>query len=137
MSQNTISLFMAERLIQHLFGSVPYVKPSQYRMSLWVGNPGRDGTAGGFEVTAPEYQRLNVTLNPVTNQQKARNANNLIWANPTSNWGAVSHWAIHDNASEEDMLYSGPWDTPVSVTNGGTPFTVPIGGFELNFGNPP
>lgn len=135
MTQNAASLYLAEALVQQLFGSTPFVKPAQYFLGLWVGNPGRDGAGGGAEVIAAEYERLPVTLNPVVNQQKARNANNLIYADPLGPWGQISHWALYDDLTDANIIFSGAWDTPVTIDADSDPFEVPINGLEINLAN--
>jgi hypothetical protein len=113
------STYLQNRLIDHLFRSATFAKPSALYIALFTAPPSDAG--GGTEVPGGVgYARVN--LPPLDTNWRATqggttgissgsggtsNALTVTFGAPTVNWGTVTHWAIYDAVTAGNLLI---WD---------------------------
>jgi len=111
--------YLENKLIDHLFRTGTFTKPSGLYVALLTAAPSDVG--GGTEVTGGSYARVN--LAPLDTNWKATqggtsgvssgtggltsNATAITYPAPTANWGTITHFAIYDAASGGNLLI---WD---------------------------
>jgi hypothetical protein len=135
--------YLENLIIDHLFRTRTFAKPSALWMALFTGAPTDAG--GGTEVSGGAYARVN--LPPLDTNWTATqggtsgnssgsgggtgNAVAITFAGPTANWGTITHFAIMDAASGGNMLI---WDTltvPRTVINGDPSPSFAIGALQV------
>ena len=111
--------YLENKLIDHVFRSASFTKPTGLFIALFTGAPTDAG--GGVEVTGGAYARVN--LAPLDTNWKATqggtsgvssgtggqtsNAVAITFPAPTANWGSVTHFGIFDAASGGNLII---WD---------------------------
>jgi hypothetical protein len=109
-------------LIKHLFRTGSYTKPSVLHVALYTAAPGEAG--GGTEVSGGSYAR--VQRDPLDANWAAVSAGNgqtsnvadITYPAPTANWGTVTHMAIHDHATLDQVLVYGALTNSRVINNG-------------------
>lgn len=111
--------YLENKLVDHLFRTTAFVKPTALYVALFTAAPSDLG--GGTEVAGGSYARAN--LAPLDTNWKATqggtsgassgtggqtsNAVAITFPVPTGNWGTVTHFGIFDAASAGNLLI---WD---------------------------
>jgi hypothetical protein len=111
--------YLENLIIDHLFRTRTFAKPSALYLALFTAAPSDSG--GGTEVTGGSYARVNLAPldtnwnatqggtsgNSSGSGGQTANAVAITFPAPTANWGTVTHFAIMDAASGGNMLI---WD---------------------------
>lgn len=119
MGTQQASDFLENLVIDHLFRTRTWAKPTVLYMALFTAAPSDAG--GGTEVTGGSYARVNLApLDANWNATQGGNAGNssgtggvtantstITFPAPTANWGTVTHFAIMDALTAGNMLI---WD---------------------------
>ena len=111
--------YLENKLIDHLFRTATFAKPTGLYLALFTAAP--SDAAGGTEVSGGSYARVN--LAPSDTNWKATqggtsgnssgtggataNAAAITFPAPTANWGSVTHFGIFDAASAGHLLLWG------------------------------
>jgi hypothetical protein len=111
--------YLENKIIDHLFRTNTFAKPSGLYVALFTAAP--SDAAGGTEVSGGSYARVN--LAPLDTNWKATqggtsgassgtggataNAVAITFPAPSANWGTVTHFGIFDAASGGNLLI---WD---------------------------
>lgn len=138
--------YLENLIIDHLFRTRSWAKPTALWMALFTSAPSDSG--GGTEVSGGSYTRVN--LAPLdtnwTSTQGGTSGNStgtggltgnavaIVFPAPTAAWGVVSHFAIFDAATGGNMLI---WDALTSPRNilGGDPApSFAIGALQVTVG---
>ncbi len=116
-----ISNYLANALLNHIFGKGTYTPPTNIYVELSTTAP----TDAGTNVTPPSgggYARKQ-TAPADWNTGSGRiidNANAIEFAEATGSWGTLSHFALFDAASGGNFLGWGALTTPKAVDSGDT-----------------
>ena len=122
--------FLENKLIDHLFRTTSYAKPTVLAVALFT--TATTDAGGGTEVTGGSYAR--VSLNPLNTNWNATqggttgdssgtggltdNALDITFPAPTANWGSIVNFAIMDATTAGNMLIHGALTTAKTVNNG-------------------
>lgn len=116
-----ISNYLANALLNHIFGKGTYTPPTNIYVELSTTAP----TDAGTNVTPPSgggYARKQ-TAPSDWNMAAGRiidNANAIEFAEASASWGTLSHFALFDAASGGNFLGWGALATPKAVDSGDT-----------------
>lgn len=138
--------FLENLIIDHLFRTRTFAKPTALYLALFTGAPSDSG--GGTEVSGGSYARVN--LAPLDTNWTATqggtsgnssgtsgltaNAVAITYAAPTGNWGTVTHFGIMDASSGGNMLI---WDlltAPRTILNGDPAPSFAVGALQITVG---
>jgi len=135
--------YLENFLIDHLFRTRTYAKPTVLYLALFTSAPSDAG--GGVEVTGGSYARVNfppldtnwnatqggTAGNSTGTGGQTSNALAITFPAPTANWGTVTHFAIFDAASAGNLLI---WDALVAartILSGDPAPSFPIGALQI------
>lgn len=120
--------FLANALLDHVFGSVDYVPPVNIKFHLFTVMPLPDGT-GGTEYSGNNYAAVTKANSPATFSAAAlRQKTNLVeilFPVPSADWTDLAGLVVTD-ADSAAFLMSGEFAAPVTAP-AGEPFALPIG----------
>jgi len=138
--------YLENLLIDHLFRTRTFAKPTALWVALFTGAPTDAG--GGTEVTGGSYARVN--LAPLDTNWTATqggtsgnssgtngvtgNAVAITFPAPTADWGVVTHFAIMDANTAGNMLI---WDVLTvsrNIISGDPAPLFPIGALQVSVG---
>lgn len=114
-----MSDYLANRLVDLIFRGESYAMPAAMYASLYTAAPTNAG--GGAEVAGGGYARVSI---PTTAAQWARtggridNVNNIVFPNPSGDWGTVTHTGLHDAAVAGNLLFWAPLEAAKTVNTG-------------------
>lgn len=108
----------ANNILDDKFGSG---SPATWFVALFTSAPSADGT-GGTEVTGGSYARAAVTNNgtnfPGAAAGSTSNANAIVFATASADWGTITHAVLFDALSAGNRYYWKALVTPKTVLNG-------------------
>ena len=98
-----------------------FTEPAAIYVALFT-SPTSDA-GGGTEVSAGGYARVqhgpgDSFWSAPTLAGLVQNVGNIQFADPTADWGTITHFALYDAVTAGNSLYHGPLTASVSVTNG-------------------
>lgn len=100
-----------------------FSKPAGVYVALFTS--ATDDAGGGTEVSGGGYARVqhgpsDATWTAPTAAGLVQNIGDIQFADPSANWGTVTHFALYDALTGGNMLYHAPLVSPVTVNNGDT-----------------
>lgn len=119
---SALSDYLEGKIIDHLFRTSTFFKPSGIYVALFTAAPSDAG--GGTEVSGGSYARVQVTQAdanwsaPSGGDGHTQNVNDITFPAPTADWGQITHFGIFDAASAGNLLFHGALTTPKTVNNG-------------------
>lgn len=122
--------YLENKIVDHLFRTSSYTKPTVLAVALYTAAPGETG--GGTEVTGGSYARVsnnplnanwNATQGGTTGDSTGTggltsNAGILTFPTPSANWGVVSHFAILDATTAGNFIIYGALTNAKTINNG-------------------
>lgn len=112
-----ISTYLAEKLLDHVFGGTPYTAPVTVYASLYTSDPGPADT--GTEAAFLNYARQAVTFGAVASRQISNSAKvTYPAAGATGVPETITHAALHDAVSGGNLLVYSPVDASRIVNEG-------------------
>lgn len=122
-------------------GGVTTWAPGTWYLGLSTTQPNDDGT-GFTEPVAGAYARKSVlndatqfdpaiTTNGITTKQ---NKAAITFANPTGNWGLITHYGWFTASSGGQPEYWNPLDAAITVQSGNTPVEFAAGNLIMSWG---
>lgn len=114
--------FLENELLDHWIGGSAYSAPATVYMALFTSATSDDGS--GTEVTGGSYARKSITNNltewPAASAGTKANANAILFIEPTSGWGLVTHFALFDAATSGNMLAHNALTASKTINSGDT-----------------
>tara|TARA_R110000737_G_scaffold312235_1_gene321525 strand:- start:1081 stop:1488 length:408 start_codon:yes stop_codon:yes gene_type:complete len=116
------SNYLENELINHVFRTATFSKPSAIYVALYTVTPSDAG--GGTECSGGGYARVSVPpLNAnwdATSGSDGKTANTaaVTFPTPSGSWGSIVAFAILDASSGGNFLYWGPLTNAKTVNNG-------------------
>lgn len=133
-----MSVYLEQALLNEVFRTAAYTKPTRLYVSLHAADPTDAGTSS-TEITGNGYARADAgapadsawTLAnaPGGDGRQVTNASQIAFPTPTGNWVSgsggttVTHFGIWDAATGGNLLFSGSLGTSRAVVNGDGPPT--------------
>src|SRR5258708_11421415 len=109
-----ISTYLADKLLDHVLGNIPYTPPSTLYVALFTVMPIADGT-GGTEPAVGSYARKSVandTSHFANAAALAKTTNATItFVTPTADWGTIVGAGWYDDPPAGNLPAA--WTVPV------------------------
>jgi hypothetical protein len=123
------SNYLANATINATTRGVPYAPPVKVYVSLYTTDPTKDDT--GLEVSGSggTYSREELKLGQPFDGVST-NENLMQWNTATTDWGVITHVAIHDSETGGNMLYYTPLDVPKNIEVGDQ-FQITVSNLKL------
>lgn len=137
-----MSDYLENKLIDHIFRTSSFTKPTVLAVALFTAAPG--DTGGGTEVSGGAYARQ--SLNPLNANWNGThgnttgdssgtsgltdNASQISFPTATGNWGTVTHIGIFDATSAGNLLFYGALTASKTVNTGDT-FRFNVGDLDI------
>jgi hypothetical protein len=135
-----MSDYLEGKLIDHIFRTASYTKPTGLWVGLFTAAPTDAG--GGTEVTGGNYSRAVVGAPadatwaaPSGNNGTTNNSNIVTFPVPNASWGLITHWAIFDALSGGNILFYGALAANKNVNNGDPAPTIPVSSLTVQIDN--
>lgn len=145
----SMSDYLENRLVDHVFRGVAYTAPAGLYVALFTAAP--SDTGGGTEVSGSGYTRVNLapsttnwastggattTTNPSAGTTGTTSNNSAItFPTPSGSWGTITHVGIFDASTAGNLLFWGALSASLSVTGASTPFSFPISALSVQIDN--
>lgn len=120
----SFSNYLETAVLNHLFTTTSYTRPTTIHIGLFTSNPGETG--GGTEVSSAGtgYARASVTNDGTTftvTDDTAINSGAVInFPTPTAGWGTVTHFAAFDASTAGNMLFYALLPSSKTINSGDT-----------------
>jgi len=113
--------YWENEVLDHLFGKGAYAPPTVLYVALSAADPGDDG-AGTAEPAGGSYARIETSHADWAGASGGAicNADAIEFAQATSAWGTITHFALYDAALGGNLLVSGPLTDTGTVAAGDT-----------------
>lgn len=122
-----ISNFLANAILDHIFGTETYDTTASIYVALSTANP-TDSGSGLAEPAPAEYARVNHDSWDAAASGASENDGAITFPQcGSTQWGTVSYFAMFDAAEDGNMLFYGALDTPRAIGQSDTPLYM--GGF--------
>jgi hypothetical protein len=129
---SAMSDYLENKLIDHLFRTTTFTRPSPIYVALFTAAPSDSG--GGTECSGGSYARASVTPGDTAFEATqggtsgnssgtggaTQNAGAITFATPTASWGTVTHFGIFDALSGGNLLFWGALGTSKTINSGDT-----------------
>ena len=99
--------YWENKILDHIFGKGSYTPPT-----IYVGLSTADPTDSGSGLTEPSgngYARVHTSASDwnAASNGSLDNTGNITFAQATGNWGTITHFALFDAATTDNMLAYG------------------------------
>ncbi len=111
--------YWENEILDHLFGKGLYAPPAAIYLALSTADPG-DGGAGAAEPAGGSYARVETSSGDWAGASGGAicNVDTIEFAQATSAWGTITHFALYDAALGGNLLACGPLADPKTVAAG-------------------
>lgn len=118
-----ISTFLADELLDHVFGADVFPEPPNLQVGLSTANPG-DDDAGRSEPSGNGYAKVSFTSWDAASAGASSNSSAITFSDATGSWGTIRDTFIVDS-DDNLLLYAFVADSngdanPQAVDNGDT-----------------
>ena len=132
---SAMSDYLEQQIIDHLFRTGTFSKPSAIYIALFTAAPSDAG--GGTEVSGGSYARVAVTQadanwNAPGTSGLTDNVSDITFPTATASWGTVTHMGVFDAVSAGNLLLWGALTASKAVGNGDT-FKFSAGDLDVTF----
>lgn len=129
-----LSNFLSNRLIDLVWRGQSYSMPGTMYASLYTTAPTNAG--GGVEVSGGSYARVGIPTNSSGWDRtggELSNDDDVIFSNPTGNWGTIVASGLHDAVSSGNLLFWENLAVAKTITAGGPAPRFEIGERKIRF----
>jgi hypothetical protein len=123
---SAFSDYLENKVLDHVFGGVPYSAPATLYLALYTSDPGDDNS--GTECSGTSYARQTIAFT-VTNDT-ASNTSAVEFPTAGSAWGTITHVGILDALTSGNLLAHGAL-TASKVVAQGDVFRVPASDLDI------
>jgi len=114
-----ISDYLADEMLDHVFGTGAFSVPTNIYVALSTANPD-DDASGIAEPSGGSYARLNFDTWNTASGGSSSNNGAISFVTATGAWGTISHFALFDSLSGGNMLFYSGLNTSKAITSGDT-----------------
>lgn len=114
-----ISTYLADELLDHVFGNGAYSAPGTVYIGLYTAAPNDGG--GGTECTGNNYARVATTGTTwdAASSRSITNGTVIQFPTPSGSWGGTAtHFGAFDASSSGNLLWWGALTTPQAIGTG-------------------
>lgn len=135
---NQLTDFLEAKIIDHLFRTATFAKPSNLYIGFFTGAP--TDAAGGTEASGGGYARITIAPGDtnftapavVGGKTVTSNSVNLTSPNaPSGNWGTLTHYGVFDALTGGNLLIWDALSAPQTVLSGDPTPYWPVGSFQF------
>ena len=95
--------YLEDKVMNHLFGSVSYTRPTTYYAGLLTAAP--TDSAAGTEVSGGSYARQAIGWTVTgTGTAQAASSGALTWPAATTDWGTATHCGVYDALTSGNLV---------------------------------
>ena len=123
------SNYLANATINATTRGVPYAPPVKVYVSLYTTDPTKDDTGSEVSGSGGTYSREELKLG-MPFDGVSTNENLMQWNTATTDWGVITHVAIHDSETGGNMLYYTPLEVPKNIEIGDQ-FQITVSNLKL------
>ncbi len=123
---SAFSNYLENKVLDHVFGGVPYSAPATLYLALYTSDPGDGNT--GTECSGTSYARQTITFT-VVNDTASNNAA-VEFPVAGSSWGTITHVGILDNLTSGNLLAHGALTASKAIASGDV-FRVENGDLDI------
>lgn len=123
---SAFSNYLENKVLDHVFGGVPYSAPATLYLALYTSDPGDDNS--GTECSGTSYARQTVAFT-VTNDT-ASNSAAVEFPVAGSSWGTITHVGILDALTTGNLLAHGALTASKAIASGDV-FRVELGDLDI------
>jgi hypothetical protein len=123
---SAFSNYLETKVLDHVFGGVPYSAPATLYLALYTSDPGDGNT--GTECSGTAYARQTITFT-VTNDT-ASNSAAVEFPVAGSSWGTITHVGILDALTSGNLLAHGALTASKAIASGDV-FRVENGDLDI------
>jgi hypothetical protein len=123
---SAFSNYLETKVLDHVFGGVPYSAPATLYLALYTSDPGDDNS--GTECSGTAYARQTITFT-VTNDTASNNAA-VEFPVAGSSWGTITHVGILDALTSGNLLAHGALTASKAIASGDV-FRVENGDLDI------
>lgn len=123
---SAFSNYLENKVLDHVFGGVPYSAPATLYLALYTSDPGDGNT--GTECSGTSYARQTIAFTVVTDTA----SNNAAVEFPVagSSWGTITHVGILDQLTSGNLLAHGALTASKAIASGDV-FRVELGDLDI------
>ncbi len=125
----SFSNYLEQKLAEHSLGITNFTMPSNIYLALVVANLD-DSSNFTNEVSAGDYNRLEVTGSLSWAGGQISNSSVMAFPTATNDWGDIHGIAICDSANAGNILYFGNFPIPKTI-NTGDVFALLVGTLKI------
>ena len=123
---SAFSNYLENKVLDHVFGGVPYSAPATLYLALYTSDPGDGNT--GTECSGTSYARQTITFT-VVNDTASNNAA-VEFPVAGSSWGTITHVGILDQLTSGNLLAHGALTASKAIASGDV-FRVENGDLDI------
>jgi hypothetical protein len=123
---SAFSNYLETKVLDHVFGGVPYSAPATLYLALYTSDPGDGNT--GTECSGTSYARQTITFT-VVNDTASNNAA-VEFPVAGSSWGTITHVGILDALTSGNLLAHGALTASKAIASGDV-FRVENGDLDI------
>jgi hypothetical protein len=123
---SAFSNYLETKVLDHVFGGVPYSAPATLYLALYTSDPGDDNS--GTECSGTSYARQTITFT-VVNDTASNNAA-VEFPVAGSSWGTITHVGILDALTSGNLLAHGALTASKAIASGDV-FRVENGDLDI------
>lgn len=134
MTVGSFSDYCEAKILDHLFGAIPFAVPSTLYFGYMVGpasetGPGAEPNSGNYARAAVQN---NTTNFPLTSNLLKQNGTEIQFEEATSNHGLVQSIGVWDSPASGNMLAYFPLSSPIAISVGDA-MRIPVGSMTFQF----
>jgi hypothetical protein len=123
---SAFSNYLENKVLDHVFGGVPYSAPATLYLALYTSDPGDGNT--GTECSGTSYARQTIAFTVTTDT--ASNSAAVEFPVAGSSWGTITHVGILDQLTSGNLLAHGALTASKAIASGDV-FRVEIGDLDI------
>lgn len=125
--------YAENKLLDHVLKNTAYSRPANLFLALCTANPGEAAT--GDNITEPSdgsYARQACDDWDAAASRATANSATITFPEATANWGTITHFAICDALTSDNVIAYGEM-TPNKIINNGTTAKIEIGDLDISW----
>jgi hypothetical protein len=123
---SAFSNYLENKVLDHVFGGVPYSAPATLYLALYTSDPGDGNT--GTECSGTAYARQTIAF--TVTADTASNSAAVEFPVAGSSWGTITHVGILDQLTSGNLLAHGALTASKAIASGDV-FRVEIGDLDI------
>lgn len=125
----TISDFLENELVDHIFGNGAYTPPTTVYVGLSTADP-TDSGSGLSEPVGNGYARVAISFDAAASRL-LNQTSEISFPKATGSWGTITHYTLHDALTSGNLMGSSALTASKTIVSGKTP-KIPAGTIDVS-----